>query len=114
MNGASLRRSVLLAQIDLILGAIDPESHRFTGRATIEIILEFDGYLLCHRGLPAAPEIPAPRSTALAAGTYGAGSRLTGCTTRPAGRDQLSRAPAGAARQVCPLPTRIVLSYLML
>jgi len=93
---AAQRRSVLLAQIDLILGVIDPESHRFIGRATIEIILEFDGYLLCHPGLPAALEIPAPRSTVLTAGTYGAGSRLTGRTTHPAERDQLSRAPAGA------------------
>ena len=41
----------------------------------IKIILEFDGYLLCHPGLLAALEIPAPRSTVLAAGTYGAGSR---------------------------------------
>jgi len=29
---AAQRRSVLLAQIDLLLGAIDPESHRFIGR----------------------------------------------------------------------------------
>jgi hypothetical protein len=34
--------------------------------------------------------------------------------TRPAERDQLSSAPAGAARQVCPLPTTIALSYLTL
>src|SRR5690349_1381646 len=71
---AAQRRSVLLAQIDLILGAIDPESHRFIGRALIKIILEFDGYLLCHPGLLAALEIPAPRSTVLPAGIHGAGS----------------------------------------
>jgi hypothetical protein len=110
---AAQRRSVLLARIDLILGAIDPESHRFSRRAPIKIILEFDGYLLCHPGLPAALEISPPRSTVLAAGIRGAGSRLTGCT-RTAERDQLSRAPAGTAHQVCPLPTRIVLSYLTL
>ena len=51
---AAERRGVLLAQIDLILGAIDPEAHRLVCRAPIKIILEFDGYLLCHHGLLAA------------------------------------------------------------
>jgi len=48
------RRGVLLAQIDLILGAIHLEPHRLVCRTAIKIILEFDGYLLCHPGLPCA------------------------------------------------------------
>ena len=51
---AAERRGVLGAQIDLILGAIHPEPHPSICRAPIKIILEFDGYLLCHPGLLAA------------------------------------------------------------
>ena len=63
------RRGVLGAQIDLILGAVHPEPHRLIRGAPIKIILEFDGYLLCYPGLLAAPGLPAPRSTVMAAGT---------------------------------------------
>jgi len=43
---------VLLAQIDLIVRAVDPEPHRLIGRAAVKIVFERDGYLLCHLGLP--------------------------------------------------------------
>jgi hypothetical protein len=39
---AAQRRGVLLAQIDLILGAIHPEPHRLVCWAPIKIILEFE------------------------------------------------------------------------
>ncbi len=100
---AAERRGVLGAQIDLILGAIHPEPHRLVCRAPSRSSWSSTvifcaiaaswlrwGYL--HR----------TRSTVMGAGTRGAASHLTGCT-RPADRDQLSSAPARAARQVCPI-----------
>ena len=38
---------VLGVQVDLVVGAADPEPHRFLRRATIEIVFEDDGYLRC-------------------------------------------------------------------
>src|SRR5438876_10065833 len=46
------RRGVLLAQIDLVLCAAQPESHRLISRASIKIVFQCDGDLLCHPGLP--------------------------------------------------------------
>jgi hypothetical protein len=47
------RRGVLLAQIDLILGAIDPKSPVSPAGPPIKIILELDGHLLRHPSFPA-------------------------------------------------------------
>jgi hypothetical protein len=41
---AAERRGVRGAQIDLILGAIDPEAHRLGCRAPIKIIFESGGW----------------------------------------------------------------------
>jgi hypothetical protein len=41
-------RGVLCAQVYLVVGAADPEPHRLFRWATIKIILQRDGYLLCH------------------------------------------------------------------
>jgi hypothetical protein len=46
------RCSVPLAQIDLIIGAAEAEPHRLIRRASIKIVVEFDGYPLGHPGLP--------------------------------------------------------------
>jgi hypothetical protein len=46
------RSSVLGAQVDLIVRAIHPEPHCLIGRATIEVILQRDGYSLSHLNLP--------------------------------------------------------------
>jgi hypothetical protein len=46
------RSGVLGAQVDLVLGAAEPESHRHIRRAAIKVVFERDGYLLCHPGLP--------------------------------------------------------------
>jgi hypothetical protein len=51
------------ARHGLMLGAIYPEPHCPVRRAPIKIILEFDGDLLCHPGLPAAPGLPACLAT---------------------------------------------------
>jgi hypothetical protein len=48
------RRGVLSAQIDLVLGAAQPEPHRLIRRASIKVVFQRDGYLLCHPGLPGA------------------------------------------------------------
>src|SRR6266566_3948148 len=106
---AAERRSVLLAQIDLIVRTIHPEPHRLVRRAPIKIIFELDGYLLCHPRLLAALGLPAPYKI----NCNGRGHpwrRYPGQRMRLAGSDQLSTAP----RQVCSLPTRIALSYLTL
>ena len=57
---AAERRGVLGAQIELILVAIHPEPHRRICRAPIKIILEFDGYLLCHPRPPSRDRLSAP------------------------------------------------------
>jgi hypothetical protein len=109
---AAERCGVLLAQIDLIRGAIDPEPHRLGCRAPSRSSWS-STVIFCAIAVSWLAGLSAPRSTVLGAGGRGAASHLTGCT-RPAERGQLSGAPAGAARQVCLLPTRIVLSYLTL
>src|SRR6266487_178393 len=48
---AAERRGVLPAQIDLILRAVQAESHRRIRPAPINIVFERDGGLLCHPGL---------------------------------------------------------------
>src|SRR6266487_6207102 len=48
---AAERRGVLPAQIDLILRAVQAESHRLIRPAPIKIVFERDGGLLCHPGL---------------------------------------------------------------
>src|SRR5262249_60055739 len=45
------RPGILLVQIDLVLGAADPEPQRLLGRAAIQIVFERDNYLRCHPGL---------------------------------------------------------------
>src|SRR5215472_7975962 len=54
------RRGVLLAQIDLVLRAVQPEPHRLRRRAPIKIVFQRDRYLLRHRGLPECDRLPAP------------------------------------------------------
>jgi hypothetical protein len=50
-------------------------------RTPIKIILEFDGYLLCHAASWLRWGYPhRTRSTVMAADTRGAASHLTGCT----------------------------------
>jgi hypothetical protein len=46
---------VLLAQVNLVLRAAEPEPHRLDGRAAIQIVFELDRYPLRH------PEPPRPR-----------------------------------------------------
>ena len=77
-----------------------PRIAPFHRPAPIKIILEFDGYLLCHPGLLAALEIPAPRSTVLAAGTYGAGSRSQRMHPPSRTRSAQPRRPAPRTRCV--------------
>jgi hypothetical protein len=48
------RSGVLGAQVDLVLGAAEPESHRLIRRAAIKVVFQRDGYLLCH---PRPPEL---------------------------------------------------------
>jgi hypothetical protein len=43
---------VFLAQIDLVVGAADPELDRLLRRVSVKIVFERDGHLLGHRGLP--------------------------------------------------------------
>jgi hypothetical protein len=54
------RCGVLLAQIDLVFGTAQPEPHSLCRRASIKIVLERDGYLLCHPGLPDCDRLSAP------------------------------------------------------
>jgi len=49
---ATERTGVLFAQIDLIVGTVDPKPHRLIRRAAVKIVFERDGDLLCHLGLP--------------------------------------------------------------
>jgi hypothetical protein len=105
---------VLGAQIDLIVRTIHPEPHRLIRRAPIKIIFELDGYLLCHPGLLVALGLPAPYKI------HGNGRGVPVAppatpTDTPARPGAISSAPRQPApRQVCPLPMRIVLSYLTL
>jgi hypothetical protein len=50
------RIGVLGAQIDLIVGAAEPEPHRLIRRASIKVVFQRDGNLLCH------PRPPLPRA----------------------------------------------------
>src|SRR5512140_3560239 len=45
---AAERRGVLSAQVDLIVGAAEPEPHRLIRRATINVVFQRNCYLLCH------------------------------------------------------------------
>src|SRR5689334_2037522 len=42
------RRGVLSAQVDLVVGAAEPEPHRLIRRASINVVFQRDGYLLSH------------------------------------------------------------------
>jgi hypothetical protein len=42
------RPGVLLAQVDLVRRAAEPELHRLVGRASVQIVFECDGHLRCH------------------------------------------------------------------
>jgi hypothetical protein len=54
------RRGVLVAQVDLIFGAAQPEPHGLIRRAAIKIVFQRDGYLLRHPRLPDCDRLPAP------------------------------------------------------
>src|SRR5215471_21506564 len=54
------RRGVLAVQIYLVIRAVDPEPHRLIRRATIKIVFQRDGYLLCHPRLPDCDRLFAP------------------------------------------------------
>jgi hypothetical protein len=39
---------VLLAQVDFVRAAVEPEPHRLVGKAAVQIVLQRDGHLLSH------------------------------------------------------------------
>jgi hypothetical protein len=43
---------VLLAQVDLVRRAVDPEPHRLVGRAAVKIVHKRDNCLSCHPKTP--------------------------------------------------------------
>src|SRR5262249_58061188 len=45
------------AQVDLVTGAADGESHCLIGRASVKIVFECDGCLLCHPRLPGCGQL---------------------------------------------------------
>src|SRR6266496_6328965 len=54
------RRGVLGAQVDLVLGAAQPEPHRLIRRTAIKNVFQCDGNLLCHPRLLDCDRLPAP------------------------------------------------------
>src|SRR4249919_4033629 len=54
------RCGVLLARVDLVLGAAQPEPHRLIRRTAIKIVFQCDGNLLCHSRLLDCDRLPAP------------------------------------------------------
>jgi hypothetical protein len=46
------RAGVLLAQVNLVFCAAEPEPHRLDGRTALQIILELDRDPLCHARPP--------------------------------------------------------------
>jgi hypothetical protein len=62
---------ILCAQVDLVVGAADPEPHCFICRAALEIVFQEDGYLVAIVAsmpvmgyLHGIDHLPLPRSTA--------------------------------------------------
>jgi hypothetical protein len=54
------RPGIFLAQINLILNAIEREPYCLGGGASIEIVLQYDRYLLCHPDLRNCDGLSAP------------------------------------------------------
>src|SRR5215470_12489954 len=54
------RVGVLGAQVDLIVGAAEPEPHRLIRRASVKVVFQCDGNLLGHPGLPCCDRLAAP------------------------------------------------------
>jgi len=54
------RGSVLVAQVDLVVRAVEAEPHRFVRRTSVEVVFELDGYLLGHPDLHLCDELSAP------------------------------------------------------
>jgi hypothetical protein len=51
---------VLLAEVDLVFRAAEPEPQRFVCWASIKVVFEFDTYPLRHHGLRDRDELSAP------------------------------------------------------
>jgi hypothetical protein len=51
---------ILLAEVDLVFGAAEPEPQRLIRWASIKVIFEFDSDPLCHRGLHDCDGLSAP------------------------------------------------------
>jgi hypothetical protein len=82
---AAERPRVVLAQVDLIRRAAEPEPHRLIRRAPVKIVFQHDGYLRCHPGLLDCDGLSAP---------YRPADRLR--QPQRANRHDRTRQPAGA------------------